>query len=465
MSNFKIIRVQGKNQVYPVVVEVGKHDVLDNLDGLIKEVQAVLDVDFDSRDDKGIIKNVGNKAIEIALWGDDNNFPAELAKFLYSTYKAPGLVQFIADQIYGQGIILIDKYSKKELGYNETKEIWDWLETWNYEEYIEALIADYAFCLNCFSEIVQVNGSHLDNVNIKYKVSYLNHIEAKYARLEIKDKNNIIRNACIGDWANNHGDFSIVPMFDKSNPTLNKVSVFFSKRKLAHFPYYSYPGYKGVLETWLPIANKIPEFHRSLLDNGINAKYHIEISEDYVERKKNEMQTTIMSDNKPINDISFNKALDSITTEIVQQLDDVMAGASNSGKYFISARGMDSQGNDIPHVRITAIENKVKELSESHIKLNEQVNSEYCSAFGVDPALASIYIGSKMSSGSEIMNSYNVHQQTKTNIPRAVICRAINEAISLNFPKKRNVVLTLKNTFLVKQETNPTGVLEGGNNE
>ena len=142
----------------------------------------------------------------------------------------------------------------------------------------------------------------------------------------------------------------------------------------------------------------------------------------------------------------------------------VMSGAENSGKFFVSPMGFNEMtGNEYDYIKITALDSKLKETSESHLKLYEQVISSITSAESVDTSLASVVSGSKMNSGSEMLNSHNIHQQVKTNIPREVICASINEAIRINFPEK-DIKMTFKSIFLVAQQEDKSGVLkeEGG---
>lgn len=410
-----------------------------------------------------IKKNTEDGAVEVYPFGHDNRFPSQLFNLIKNDYKALQLNNFNAEQIYGAGPIIINKYSKAiELESKASKEVVDWLETWEYKSYLQALIADYASLLNCFTGVkTSIAGKYNINANANIKIHSLYHYEASEVRLGIMDNNGKIDYAVVGDWDGVSKKYSFVkiPIFDINNPTKHDISIIHAKRKVSGYPYYSYPSYFGVLNIWLPVANAIPLFHKSLLENGINAKYHIEISKEYIDSLVNERRNACAGNIQKMNSITVNSIFNEQKKKITDELKNMMSGSANAGKFFASKKIADNDGKSQSSITITPIENKIKELSEAHLKLNEQVNSEYCSAFSVDPNLASITIGSgKMSSGSDKINSFNVHQQTKTIIPREVVLKAVNQAIKINFPDSK-LELAFKPIMLVKQEENKNGVL------
>lgn len=439
------------------IITVGKEQIpfVVTVEG--ENYQNSLQVSNQETDTDGVWVSAGNKSIKIIPFGLANNFLETLAK--ESGYKTQGLLQFLEDQIWGKGPTLYDNTNGQEADRKQkaVKEIIDWLESWDWETYLQEEIADYVFCQNCYSEILLTKGA-MANVSKIKTIAEIKHVEAKWVRLELKNEKGVIKHAILGDWEKNR-DFQILPMWDRTNPKQNPISLFHAKRKVANYNYYSYPRYYKILETWQKVANKIPAFHNALLSNGINAKYHITIANEYIEQVRKEKEAELLLQGNTTTRVSSLEALEIVKIQVSKKLEEVMSGENNAGKYFLSNDVLDVNGNVRDMIKIEPIENQIKELSESHLKLNEQVNSEYCEAFGVDPALASIYIGGKMSSGSEILNSYNVHQQSKTEIPRKIICKAINEAIKINWGNSLYRV-GFKNTFLVKQEDNKTGVAQ-----
>ena len=410
----------------------------------------------------GVVHQNTNKgSVEVAPFGVTNAFPSQLLSLIANDYKALQLNVFNADQIYGAGPMLVNRYTQEEADAKEAKLIYDWLEGWGYEAYLQALIADYSSLANCFSEIILSSGAIVKGFSPI--ISSLHHLEVDQVRLEMMSERGRVENVVVGDWSGINSrkintKFIELPIFDITNPKKHNISVYHAKRKVSGYPYYSYPAYFGVLNIWLSVANAIPLFHKSLLENGINAKYHIEISQAYIDSLVTAKKSSCAGDIAKMNSFTAKSVFNEEKRRLIDELSEVMSGAKNAGKFFASGKYTDSEGKSTSVVTITPIENKIKELSEAHLKLNEQVNSEYCSAFSVDPNLASITIGSgKMSSGSDKLNSYNVHQRTKTPIPRKIVCEAVNHAIRINFPDKP-YDLSFRSINLVKQEENKNGV-------
>lgn len=461
----EIIEVNGEKCLIQVVgKDVAK--VLDTLSSSGASIVASGELQYDEeKTEAGIDVSVGKKSIKIAPWGMNNDFPSVLGSLVYQSTIVPALNNFNANQIWGKGPVLVDEFTETPV---KDKEIWAWLKTWNYRKFLLQQLADYVFSENCFSGMILSKGTSL-GLNVPLKVTSLYHLHNKDARLELMDKSGNINSLVCGSFpesknSSNDSPYSLFPLysFEKKIETYKKpILGFHSKRETANYPYYVYPQYTSVLETWLPIATKIAQFHKAMLENSINAKWHIQISSQYVEELIKEKK---MANPGETHKITFTSVYEDIKKTAVELMSSVMSGAENSGKFFVSPMGFNEMtGNEYDYIKITALDSKLKETSESHLKLYEQVISSITSAESVDTSLASVVSGSKMNSGSEMLNSHNIHQQVKTNIPREVICASINEAIRINFPEK-DIKMTFKSIFLVAQQEDKSGVLkeEGG---
>ena len=144
----------------------------------------------------------------------------------------------------------------------------------------------------------------------------------------------------------------------------------------------------------------------------------------------------------------------------INALEDMLAGAANAGKTFYSFATKDPNSNVLFSWKITPIDNKAKQLSEGYLKLFNDGNQALTSAMQVQPSLACVQLGDKLSSGSEVLNSYNLHMQTRTQIPRKVVLAAMNTALKVNFPNL-DVRAEFENVLLVHQDKDKTGV-DGG---
>ena len=150
--------------------------------------------------------------------------------------------------------------------------------------------------------------------------------------------------------------------------------------------------------------------------------------------------------------------MDAFVETKLQEIDDMLCGASNAGKTFYTFSVNDASGKPM-NWEIILIDNKLKETSESFLQLYNDSNQALTSAFQVQPALASIQLGNKMSSGSEVLNAFNLHLKTRTPIAREIILNPINAALRFNFPNTMAKVV-FRDISLVPQAKDKSGVME-----
>jgi hypothetical protein len=272
------------------------------------------------------------------------------------------------------------------------------------------------------------------------------HINAEECRLAVMNpKTKQIEHIIISDWEG-RTDKDPYPVFDRKDPLKHVVSMYHCKKKSFLFNYYNYPVFIGALQKWVPLANEIPGFHLARLQNSINAKYHIKIPVDSLKALKELKQWN-------------QKQLDDWLTARLKDLDDMLAGAHNAGKTFYSFKQSDPAGKEMAGWEIVEIKNNEKEMSEANLRLFNETNQAITSAVQVQPSLACIQLGDKMSSGSEVLNSYNLHVKTRTPIARRMILRPVNMALAINFPGKGYKV-GIEDAILVKQEIDKKGYTE-----
>jgi len=375
--------------------------------------------------------------VRVSPWGRDNLFPQHLMS-LYDNNIFPGLMDFKVDMLYSLGYQL---YQWVIVGNEKVKvpvidiEIEDWLEAWDAANFIIDQFTDYVWTENAFPQV-------LANKATK-KISGLAHINTEECRLELMDSNGKFNHIVIGNWTDRK-DYKSLPVTNWDNPFQNAQSMIHKRKKSFGFRIYNYPVYIGVVQKWLPLANEIPTFHLARLQNSINAKYHIKIP---------------ISSLKALKELKSWKQeeLDKWLETKLKEIDDMLAGTENAGKAFYSYKDTDMNGKEMAGWEINEIKNSEKEMSEANLQLFNETNQAITSAVQVQPSLACIQLGDKMSSGSEVLNSYNLHIKTRTRIARQLVMDTINKAIRVNWPDKR-LFIDMVDAVLVKQETNKSGV-------
>jgi hypothetical protein len=370
---------------------------------------------------------------KISQWGNDNLFPNNM-KDLFANNIVPGLIDFKQDMYYSLGPVLYDDNGKPA----RDTEVEEWADRWGMTDYLVAAFGDMALHENLFGQFVR---------NKARNKIHPAHVDAEECRLEVIDKKTKkINHILVKKWDEGKADMAAYPVFDPYLPLKAPISMFHKKKKTPGFKYYALPVYVGMLPKWIPLANEIPSFHLSRMQRSINAKYHVKISHESLKKKK-ELEGW--------SNIQLNEWLENE----LKNIDAMLAGATNAGKVFYSITATDSSGKELPGWEIKLIDNNEKEMSEANLQLYNESNQAITSAMQVQPSLACIQLGQKMSSGSEVLNSYNLHIKTRTPIIRSLVMETVNTCIKVNFPSKK-VHYRIADPLLVMQEVDKSGVID-----
>lgn len=371
----------------------------------------------------------------VAPWGPDNRFPNKL-RFLFENNLVPGLIDFKADMVFGTGYTLVNERGEQETFADEH----NWLDSWDVFDYLLSQATDYVVYQNVFGQVRRMkNGKTVD---------YIQPIAAQECRVGI-DKEGDPTHIVVGVYDGGEADeFDPYPIWNRFNDVkageLSHDIVMYQCRKpTSGFRFYSYPVYIGAVNSWIPVANQIPRMHAALLRNTMMATYHVKIPMEPLaelarKNKWTEEKLQEWVDNK------------------MSEIDDMVCGAENAGKTFYTYTIATDRGQKVEW-EISLIDNKLKEMSESHLRLFNDCNQALTSAFQVPPSLASIQLGEKLSSGSEVLNSFNFYVKTRTPIARKIITDPINAALRINFPKTR-ARLVFQDVTLVHQDSDKTGI-------
>lgn len=371
----------------------------------------------------------------VTPWGPDNLFPNQL-RMLFENNLVPGLIDFKADMIFGTGYTLENDLGEEE----DFKQEREWLDSWDVFDYLLSQVTDFVVYQNTFG---QVRGTDKQDG----KVKDILHINAQECRIEINDE----KERCgivVGNFDDASGDFVRYDEWDRfadiqAGRLSRPISMYQIKKPTSGFRYYNYPVYIGAVNSWIPVANKIPKMHAALLKNTMMALYHVKIPLESLAQLKAQNSWT-------------DEALKKWVDEKLEEIDNMVCGAENAGKTFYSYSATTEKGQKVEW-EISMIDNKMKEMSESHLQLFNDCNQALTSAFQVPPSLASIQLGQKLSSGSEVLNSFNFYVKTRTPIARKIITDPINAALRINFPGTR-ARLVFQDVTLVHQDKDKTGI-------
>ena len=128
-----------------------------------------------------------------------------------------------------------------------------------------------------------------------------------------------------------------------------------------------------------------------------------------------------------------------------------MAGKKNVGKFFTCVDFMDDQGH-AQSWKIEPIEMNIDKYIDAQAKISRIADSSTTSGFGLSPALSNIIIDGKSDSGSQMLYALKIFYASDTQIPEEIALEAINDAIRINFPNKKDIFLGIYRKAINKED-------------
>lgn len=350
-----------------------------------------------------IILHTENEDGKIAAWGDNNDFPQKLIKKIRLNGAALSGLRVSRKAHYGSGFVLVEEKHEDGKRIIEQKCIHEYANInafWKLNQmkrFFKETITDLEYFAIAFPEYVLSKDFKTINRTKRQKTAD--------CRFEIMDENTkSVKNVYIStkwhegvDTASKY--VAKVPLID-SYWSAEEVKEHCKKYKIQNFirPIFYplvdesyYPKaewYSAVNSGWLDIANSIPKFKTAFLENQLNIKYHIEVSEEYFDRKYKEDWQKFTTEKRQ-----------QIKAEFVEELDAALRDTQNAGKSIMSIVYKDDNGNPLPGLKITAVDNKLKD--GAYLQDTSAGNQEILTAIGVDPSLIGAGIpGGKLGAGS-----------------------------------------------------------------
>lgn len=357
--------------------------------------------------------------------GPDNIFPYRWKQLIEQDSIAPGMLRQRIDLLLaGKVKLFIEKQEGKLIIEEQilNNEITDWLDSWDFNEYLVEQATDFIYLERIASRIIPNKFRRLSGFDNLRKIAEIQRIPVEDVRMEkLQSGEYKIKNYFISDWMNWSSGVQKLPAYDKKDPFAYPNSVFYSKMPSFGSKYYGRPSTIGVanyLSLKLILLNNTTDFL-------VNApfRYHIESPLDYWEaiRQQNDWNTT---------------QLENYENEFFSEIDAFLTAndGRNAMKRFHTKYMLDSYGKQIGW-KITPIEDNTDKRIDSNFKAFEQINENIIAATSLDPSLSNIQITGKLASGLDKLVAFNIHQLVNTPTPRQKILAAVNEAIKVNFWK------------------------------
>ena len=356
-------------------------------------------------DDKvtSIVLHTENKNGKIAAWGADNDFPQKLLKKIRLNGAALSGLRVSRKAHYGSGFILVEETNDngkrviEQKSINQYPQISSFWKQNHMKRFWKEIITDLEYFAIAFPEYV---------LSKDFKtINRIKRQKSANCRFELMDEaTRSIQNIYLStkwqegvDLASKYVDQ--VPLID-SYWSAQEVKEHCQRYKIRKFirpifyplvdeSYYPKAEWHSAINSgWLDIANSIPKFKKAFLENQLNIKYHIEVSEEYFDRKYQEDWKGFTTEKRQ-----------QIRTEFVEELDAALRDTQNAGKSIMSIIYKDDNQNPLPGLKITAVDNKLKD--GAYLEDTSAGNQEILTAIGVDPSLIGAGIpGGKLGAGS-----------------------------------------------------------------
>jgi hypothetical protein len=338
---------------------------------------------------------------------DDEEFPDDVIRDVRSNTQLSSGLLWRADTIVSGGLVygttlIDDKTGEEKLIPVYDKNIADFNKRNAIHRYIREAALDYYTLWNQYARFTMNAG--------RDKIERIECMNSSFVRLSKQNpktgrSDTAFVNANWSDGATSKSKETLTyPMID---PYWDAIGQARKLKKLEFiypvvgpdydYTYYAKPPWNSFRESlWFAVSKLIPKFKEALLKNQYTIKYHFRLSYKFWIWKFPNWER--MSDKEK----TESKAI------ALKELNDHMAGVEKSGRNIMSVDGVDSSGNSIPGLTITAVDDKIKD--GMYIEDSQEAASHAYAALGIDGTLVSTVPGKGMGagSGSDKRVAYNI---------------------------------------------------------
>jgi hypothetical protein len=426
--------------------------------------------------------------LSVAFWGEDNRFPQNIEQQMaYCGIGKAGL-DWKARALWGNGIVpgkitgIRDDGTEifTPLDRNQFKEIYKFIEDRSMFRFWLEYLQDWTWYGNCFPEVIfskdctKITGLvHQESCDARYKqlnddntidTVYLSKLwgasQDQYAKFDPKK---VVRGITLNPLEVDMID----PKFLKALDCIDMHDALNSAKKIAeklkggagsklrsailpvNYPsvnktFYQVVPWDGArLAGWIEIASKIPSLLKTLYNKAFKLRYHIEVPENYFQKKYG------IEAWKSMNDIAQTEA----RKKLLSEMDSFLSGDENAFKSFISFFEYDQIGKaEFGRLKITVVEDK-SNLDKEMIS-QSAADIQTLVAMGVNPTLfgaGTIGTGQQRSGGSDIREAFLVYC-AGLNLERNVLLEPMY--LIRNFNEwGEDIVFRIRDTILTTLDT------------
>lgn len=345
------------------------------------------------------------KEVEFVPMGKDDKLPAMIMKKIAVNTTVASNVEFKANMIYGDGLLVYRKAVDKKTGKATmvevlpddpgAKEIFEVIENSNYKRVMLEFANDLVVFGDSFAHLAF--GRHGDGQ--KQKVVQIWHRETCFSRLSVQDEKTgrILYHGYSSKWGEEVSPENVIVtrFLDRKSPLYDmKVQMGLTpdpetgetKRQDADgytlslgLPvpgryYYNKPFWWSIFKDWYDFSCAIPKLKKGLLKHQMVLRYQVSINKAFYGK---------LFKNEGITDVQ--KQADR-KSKFLQELNDFLASAENAGKSFVETFEYDKLNKYEEHdIIIKPLESFIK--GGEYIEDSEEVTNVICNTMSVHPSL------------------------------------------------------------------------------
>lgn len=393
--------------------------------------------------------------VSVVPWGNDNNLPANIRDLLEKNNLGPGILERKDGLLYGNGPMLY-RYAhdgnQVVREWTQDKEVQEWLDSWDYRRFVRSALTEY---------------NHVKGVFVRYHCARSVRVGKPWiARLDCLPSSDCrlvwpytgrrsiddVKQIMVGDFSAQADPlFRIYPVFDPSRPCRSETAVRYHSARCFGRNFYAVSSFHGSIP-WMQDANTLPEIIAYLNKNMIAASYIVHVPEQYWINK----EASLQEEHPDWTDRRIRARMEDLKDELAHTIADVMAGTSNAGKFFMTVDFTDGDGK-AQSWRIEPIEMNIDKYIDALTKISRIADSSTTSGFGLNPSLANIIIDGKGDSGSQMLYALKLFYGADAQIPEEICLEALNDALHLNFPSKKDLRVGLYRQVINKEDNLTAG--------
>ena len=378
-------------------------------------------------------------------YGENNKLPEIVRNIVYSNSIVPGILGKRTGLNWGRGPQLyrdVPVNGKIEREYVYDQEIWDWLNSWDWEKYAMKCAIDFSYMEAFFSKMILKKGWRVGATPFVHSLEHVT-----MSRPMVVGKYQTPTHIIIHDQ-DNPEQYQIFPLFDKNTFGKSGISVMYSNLPSFCTDFFTIPQILGSIP-WIIQSTNVPKFLAALTKNSINIKYHITSPMSYWNSIRDQIKDNCTLNEKPYHENMLKK----YKRKLLKEIKEVLSGLDNAGKFWHSEQVLEDVGGNLHEMgwKITPIDQNMNDTVSANVQIANFADKSVTTGVGVGASLGNVGETGRAAGGSEQYYALNNYLQTGIDLPERVIMQGFNAALKINFPDK-DLKMGLYHEMAKKQE-------------